>query len=274
MDNTLIHSTNGTFLFKKTFHQESRWRSDDCYKFIFSPNGMTNYQTERNQLTIHHNQYLLINPHDKHKQISVEKNKFLIELDAYHLNEIAKSILPLDYDIQFATFIQKHEQISKWAHFMINYIKIEKDSPFHSKQIFLDHSFTQLSILLVTNGLGTQTDEINLRTYKFMSPQIFKTMQALKEDYQHDWTLEEMANISHLSKFRFAHYFKEVVGVSPYSWLQIYRLVQSQNMLKQSNKTILEIALACGFSSVNVYNQLFKQLYGMSPSYFRKMISK
>lgn len=274
MENTFIHSTHGAFLFKKLFNQESRWRSDDCYKFIFSPNGMTNYQTQRNQLTLLQNQFLMFNPYDEHKQISVEKSKFLIELDASHLNQIAKSILPLDYDIQFASFTQQHEQISKWAYFIINYINIEKDSPLLSKQIFLDHSFTQLGLLLAKNALGLQTDDINLKSYKLISPQIFKTMQALKENYKDDWTLEDMAKVSHLSKFHFAHYFKEVVGVSPYSWLQIYRLVQSQNMLKHSNKTILEIALECGFSSVNVYNQLFKQLYGISPSYFRKMIRK
>nr|WP_245347912.1 helix-turn-helix transcriptional regulator [Oceanobacillus polygoni] len=83
-----------------------------------------------------------------------------------------------------------------------------------------------------------------------------------------------MAKVSRLSKFQFAHYFKDITGISPYSWLQTYRVVRSQEMLKKTNKTVLKIAMDCGFSSVTVYNQLFKRLYGITPGTFREMVNK
>ncbi|GIP63123.1 hypothetical protein J32TS6_16780 [Virgibacillus pantothenticus] len=77
-----------------------------------------------------------------------------------------------------------------------------------------------------------------------------------------------------MNKYQFAHFFKDIIGISPYSWLQIYRIIRSQEMLTKTTKTILKIAMDCGFSSVTVYNQLFKRLYGITPSTFRASIRK
>ncbi|AXI11091.1 helix-turn-helix domain-containing protein [Oceanobacillus sp. 143] len=128
--------------------------------------------------------------------------------------------------------------------------------------------------MLLKSAVGSHTQDINLKYYKTISPQIYKTILALKEGYQYSWTLDEMAEISSLGKYQFAHYFKDIIGISPYSWLQTYRVIRSQEMLKKTNKTILEIAMDSGFSSVTVYNQLFRRLYGMTPGTFREMFNK
>ena len=65
----LLENNNGVFLYKKDFDQESNWRSDDCYKFIYSLKGTIDYQTNRRQLTLHDQQFILFNPQDEHKQL-------------------------------------------------------------------------------------------------------------------------------------------------------------------------------------------------------------
>ncbi|MFC4025768.1 helix-turn-helix domain-containing protein [Oceanobacillus longus] len=57
------------------------------------------------------------------------------------------------------------------------------------------------------------------------------------------------------------------MGVSPYSWLQLYQLVSTQDLLLHNQRIITDIAISCGFSSVSVYNQLFKRLYGFPSSF-------
>ena len=98
-------------------------------------------------------------------------------------------------------------------------------------------------------------------------------MNTLKDDYQHAWSLDEMAAILHISKFQFAHLFKEVVGVSPYSWLQLYRIIRSQDLLLSYTSNHYRYCHLLWVSSVDVYNQLFKRLYGFPPSIFRKSYS-
>lgn len=269
----LLENNNGVFLYKKDFSQESNWRSDDCYKFIYSLMGTIDYQTNRSQIALNNQQFILFNPQDEHKQLAIDDRKFLIELNPSFLNEVSQALYPVHNDIQFATSTQKNSQISNWVKFVLDFAQLEKDD-IRSMDIFLEHSFTQLALMLLKSAVGTHTQDINLNTYKTIDPQIHKTILALKEDYQHSWTLDEMAKIAGLSKFQFAHYFKDILGISPYSWLQTYRVVRSQEMLKKTNKTVLKIAMDCGFSSVTVYNQLFKRLYGITPGTFREIVNK
>lgn len=270
----LMEVPNGVFLLKKDFNQEGNWRSDRCYKFIYAVNGGMSYQTKRTQLTLDEQQFIMFNPQDEHKQIAVDKIKFLIELNPSFLNQVAKSLSPVHYGIQFASCTQRYPLITNWVKFVLDYFELEKDNKTESMELFLDHSFTQLALILVESAVGSHTQDINLNLYKKINPQLYKTILAMKENYKHPWTLEEMAHVSSLSKFQFAHYFKEIIGISPYSWLQIYRVIRSQEMLNRTNQTVLEIAIECGFSSVAVYNQLFKRLYGITPVSFRKMVSK
>ncbi|MCM3734866.1 AraC family transcriptional regulator [Bacillus cytotoxicus] len=268
----LIERSTGVLLSTNNKKSESIWRYDNCYKMIFSINGTMNYQMKRNDFTLSKEQFMILNPYEEHKQLAVENQKFLIELDPLFLNDIANSINSYNYDIQFANSIQKNPQITQWVLFVSEYLRNENID--NSLEVFLDHSLAQLAILLIKNTVGIHTQTLNVNSFNATSPLIYKTMKAMMENYQHQWTLDEMSIISHLSKYQFAHLFKEITGMSPYSWLQLYRIIRSQEDLKNTNKNILEIALDCGFSSVSVYNQLFKRLYGETPGSFRKKLKK
>ncbi|ARF18903.1 AraC family transcriptional regulator [Sporosarcina ureae] len=139
-----------------------------------------------------------------------------------------------------------------------------------SSEVFLEHSFAQLSLLLARTTVGNHSSDLITEPFRSTQPAIFHVMETLKNDYQHAWSLEEMGALLDISKFQFAHLFKEKIGVSPYSWLQLYRLVRSQDLLLHTGRTITDIAISCGFSSIGVYNQLFKRLYGFPPSFFRQ----
>lgn len=269
----LIERSTGALLSTNDKKKESIWRYDNCYKMIFSINGTMNYQMKRNDFSLSKEQFMIFNPYDEHKQLTVEDQKFLIELDPMFLNEIANSINSNNYDIQFANSIQKNPQITQWALFVSEYVSMYNENIDNSVALFLDHSLAQLAILLIKNTVGNHAQTWNVNSYKTVSPLIYKSMEAMMEDYQHQWTLDEMALISNLSKYQFAHLFKEITGLSPYSWLQVYRIIRSQEDLKKTNKSILDIALDCGFSSVSVYNQLFKRLYGATPGTFRKKLT-
>lgn len=274
MDNNkiLIERPTGVLLSTNKKKNESTWRYDNCYKMIFSINGSMDYQMKRNEFTLSKEQFMILNPYDEHKQLTVENQKFLIELDPMFLNDVANSIHSHNYDIQFANTLQKNPQVSQWVLFVNEYL--QNGTIDQSVDLFLDHSLTQLAILLVKNTVGIHTQAWNVNSFKTISPLIYKTMKAMMENYQHPWTLDEMASVSHLSKYQFAHLFKEITGMSPYSWLQLSRIIRSQEEIKKTNKTIVEIALECGFSTVSVYNQLFKRLYGVSPGAFRKNLKK
>ncbi|WP_339180701.1 AraC family transcriptional regulator [Oceanobacillus sp. FSL W7-1293] len=270
--NKILSTDQGLFLFKTEFEQESIRRSDNCYKFIYSLGGDMTYQLPHQDLTFYTDQMLLLNPYDPHRQLEVAHHKFLIELNPELINQAAKNLMNHhSADIQFAQMPQQSLQIKKWVAFILDYIDVSNGVMDASMKVFLDNSFTQLAILLMKGSINSYYQDVQPEAYTAAGFPIYKVLEAMKESYTSNWTLDDMAAIAQLDKYRLSHIFKEKMGVSPFSWLQIYRLQRSLDKLQFTDTTILQIAMDSGFSSVSVYNRLFKKLYGMTPSYFRRL---
>jgi len=60
--------------------------------------------------------------------------------------------------------------------------------------------------------------------------------------------------------------------VSPYNYLMTIRIEKAVESLKTTNKTIMEIALECGFQSITSFNKAFKNSVGCTPSEIRNEI--
>lgn len=264
----LLKASNCLLLSTDKKKKESVWRDDPCYKFVYSLKGTMQYQSRRNDLLLHEREFLVFNPHDEHKQLAVEDHKFLIELDAAFLHGAASA--SGQNELYFAQGAQKNPLVDQWVQFVHQFMGIEEEQGSRSSEVFLEHSFAQLSLLLAQSAPGTHTSDLVTQPYRSIQPAVFQVMETLKDDFEHAWSLDEMAALLDMSKFQFAHLFKQTVGVSPYSWLQLYRIVRSQELLLHTHRTITDIAVSCGFSSVSVYNQLFRRLYGVPPGFFRR----
>lgn len=53
-------------------------------------------------------------------------------------------------------------------------------------------------------------------------------------------------------------------------YLRCRRLAKASELMKSSNRTLLDIALSCGFSSHSNLTKLFKDTYGITPNEYRK----
>lgn len=267
----ILDHQNGIFLMRNDHLGERSWRNDDCYKLIFSPFGKGTFQTNRQDLSIDSGGFLIVNPHVEHKQLHITQEKFLVELNQSFLKEIATELNMSITDPEFALLSFKHPQISKWVGFMREFLQFNEDASSGMKQLFIENSLAQLAILMFRYAPGSQLDE--LPTVQ-ATHELQMVIHALKDSYGEDWTLDEMATESGLNKYQFAHSFKETTGLSPYAWLQMYRIMKSHHLLTQTNLTILEIALQVGFKNVGAYNNLFKRIYRKTPTAFRSFYVK
>lgn len=99
--------------------------------------------------------------------------------------------------------------------------------------------------------------------------QLSLTITHIQENYQFNITLQELAEIAHLSEGQFCRAFKDFTGMSPFHYLVRYRILQSCTELLQTSKKITDIALSCGFNNVSYYNRAFLKLMGMTPGQYR-----
>lgn len=92
----------------------------------------------------------------------------------------------------------------------------------------------------------------------------------IEENYQHKITLEEVTSCCFYSTSRFMHFFKDVTGMSFVEYLNNYRLEAVAKMLRESDNSVLNIAIDCGFDNISYFNRKFKERFKMTPSEYRK----
>lgn len=96
-------------------------------------------------------------------------------------------------------------------------------------------------------------------------------LHGLTEHVDYPWTLEEMAHHCNLGRSRFAHYCKQISNMTAAEYLAHCRVEKAKTLLANSpDKTILNIALDCGFDSSQYFATVFRKKTGQTPSQFRE----
>ena len=65
-------------------------------------------------------------------------------------------------------------------------------------------------------------------------------------------------------------FFKCHMGTGFIDYLNDYRLVMAERLLRSSDNSVLEIAVQSGFDNLSYFNRIFKRKYGTSPGKYRK----
>lgn len=82
--------------------------------------------------------------------------------------------------------------------------------------------------------------------------------------------LADIARECELSPSRFAHAFKKSFGHPPHQWLTEQRLLAAKDLLLHSRRSIVEVALSCGFHDQSAFFRAFKKNLGISPDQWRR----
>ncbi|WBB58414.1 AraC family transcriptional regulator [Streptomyces sp. WMMC500] len=94
-------------------------------------------------------------------------------------------------------------------------------------------------------------------------------LRAVHADVAHSWSLQELAEISHMSRSAFAQAFKNHVGVPPLEYLIQWRMSLARDALTRDTLSISELARATGYLSESAFSTAFRRVVGSSPAQFR-----
>ncbi len=85
-----------------------------------------------------------------------------------------------------------------------------------------------------------------------------------------EFHLNELAAQAGLSRFHFNRLFKSATGVSPSRYHINLRMDEAKRLLRETKKSIVEIALDVGYATPSHFAQLFRRETGLSPSKYRR----
>lgn len=69
-----------------------------------------------------------------------------------------------------------------------------------------------------------------------------------------------------LSRRQIERIFRNKLGSTPYQYYRRMRLERSRDLLRSSDMSILDISIACGFSSASQFNKSFRDVFSCRPS--------
>ncbi len=121
----------------------------------------------------------------------------------------------------------------------------------------------------------------NKEEYSEKKPQhkegIFKLADVLEfvhTNYMHPISVEDMADVCHLSVSHFRRTFHSVMGAAPLDFLNSTRIDEACRLLRSTEESILTISEQVGFQSISSFNRSFTKLMGVSARVWRKQALK
>ncbi|MEK3747625.1 helix-turn-helix domain-containing protein [Paenibacillus sp. FSL E2-8871] len=113
--------------------------------------------------------------------------------------------------------------------------------------------------------INPQKDKRRITNMKIMQG----VLEYLDVNYMHPITLADAARQANMSLFYFSRFFKSLSGMSYIAYLSNIRVNQAEQLLLTTDKSILNIALECGFTNIRTFNRVFKQIKQRTPSELR-----
>jgi len=88
-------------------------------------------------------------------------------------------------------------------------------------------------------------------------------------NYGNKITLDDIAAAGSVCRSKCCQLFSEYIGQTPNAYLTGYRIGKSCDMLRESNRSVLEVSMACGFQSPSYFTSIFQKEIGLTPRQYR-----
>lgn len=116
--------------------------------------------------------------------------------------------------------------------------------------------------LILTLGKMRQNDSKKQKTVRY---QIGNAIFLIETKYSKHLSLDEMAASVNMSKRNFCRQFRQLTGTSPLQYLQNFRIERASKLLQDTNLSISQIAVECGFCDGNYFCKQFQKLRHKTP---------
>ena len=101
-------------------------------------------------------------------------------------------------------------------------------------------------------------------------PAVGRALAALHRRPAHDWSLEELARETGVSRSVLIERFTRYLGVAPMSYLTDWRLELGAESLRTTSRSVQAIAIDVGYESEAAFNRAFKRRFSSPPARYRR----
>jgi signal transduction histidine kinase/AraC-like DNA-binding protein len=90
------------------------------------------------------------------------------------------------------------------------------------------------------------------------------------QNYRHAFSRLQMAGAIGVSEDYLSRVFRQEMNISPWEYLNRYRILKAKELLRSTNDAVKKIALQVGFANPSYFSRMFRSVTGISPSAYRQ----
>jgi AraC family transcriptional regulator len=140
---------------------------------------------------------------------------------------------------------------------------------FPSGRLFLDSVEQAMAIALVRDR-AVRHRLVQISRGGLGAARLRRIKDLVHAKMEDDLSLEEMAQSVGLSTAHFARMFRKSTGETPHKFVLRQRLERAKVMLRAPDARVLDVAVACGFRTQQHFAQVFRDVFGVSPTEYRQ----
>ncbi len=95
---------------------------------------------------------------------------------------------------------------------------------------------------------------------------IANAIRKLKTDFHQTITVEELADIAHMSVSSFHSHFKAVTAMSPLQFQKSLRLIEARSIMVSQDIDVANAAFRVGYQSASQFNREYARMFGNPPA--------
>lgn len=234
--------------------------------FMIKGTVQVRYEGREDELT--ENDILFINRNSRYS-IRGNKDNILISLS------ISSHFFAVHYKNYFQSYFQSfskeldkgREKVAQQLRHLLSEMIIEKYRDEDGSALVIQSSIYQIMLMMtrffkkeIPMWEGAEAND----------ERIARIIQLIEQHYSEPLTLSEVAENEFLSVSYLSRYFKQMAGIGFLNYLNQVRLKHSIDDLLYTTDNLYEIAHNNGFSTAKNYSMIFKSVYHMTPSQYRK----
>ena len=138
-----------------------------------------------------------------------------------------------------------------------------------ASQLFVSAISQAIAVHIARNYAET-VDESRRGTPPLPAYKLKRVTELMAQHIAEDLSLDQLAAQVGLSKFHFDRLFKRATGLSPSRYQIELRLNEARRLLRETKKSILNVALEVGYTNPSHFAKLFRRETGLTPSDYRQ----